>query len=132
LIVVDTSALVAIAENEPERNAFLGALRASVGAYLTPINYVETGVVLKQRGIVPGPARLNLWLSELEVELKEDSSLASLALEAYLRFGKGLHPARLNLADCFAYALAKQLDAPLLYKGDDFARTDIRSALQPT
>ena len=57
---------------------------------------------------------------------------ASIALDAYLRFGKGLHPARLNLGDCFAYALAKALDAPLLYKGDDFAMTDIRSALQPT
>ncbi len=50
------------------------------------------------------------------------------ALQAHLRYGKGRHPARLNLSDCFAYALAKQLDAPLLYKGDDFSQTDIRSA----
>ena len=52
-------------------------------------------------------------------------------MQAYLTFGRGYHPARLNLADSFAYALARRLDAPLLYKGDDFALTDIRSALQP-
>ena len=54
------------------------------------------------------------------------------ALRAYLAFGRGVHRAGLNLGDCFAYALAKQLDAPLLYKGDDFSVTDIRPALQPT
>jgi ribonuclease VapC len=58
--------------------------------------------------------------------------LADAALAAYLAWGRGHHDARLNLADCFAYALAKHLDAPLLYKGDDFALTDVRSALQPT
>ena len=57
------------------------------------------------------------------------TAVDTLALDAYLRFGKGRHPAKLNLADCFAYALAKTLDAPLLYKGDDFPLTDVRSAL---
>lgn len=57
-------------------------------------------------------------------------SLAELAAQAFLKFGKGCgHPAQLNFGDCMAYALAKSLDAPLLYKGDDFAKTDIRSAL---
>lgn len=56
----------------------------------------------------------------------------AVALGAYLTYGRGVHRARLNLGDCFAYALAKELDAPLLYKGNDFLHTDIRPALQPT
>jgi ribonuclease VapC len=62
------------------------------------------------------------------VSSHNEAALADGALSAFLRFGKGNDPARLNLADCFAYALAKTLDLPLLYKGDDFAKTDIRSA----
>jgi len=58
-----------------------------------------------------------------------DAEQAALAADAFLRFGKGRHPARLNLGDCFSYALAKSMNAPLLYKGDDFSRTDIASAL---
>ncbi len=64
--------------------------------------------------------------------IQPSESLGASALEAYLQFGKGFHPAKLNLADCFSYALAKSLDAPLLYTGNDFALTDVRSALQPT
>ncbi|WP_293369970.1 type II toxin-antitoxin system VapC family toxin, partial [Phenylobacterium sp.] len=84
------------------------------------------------RGFVPTQDQFDAWLGALTVATDEETPLRAAALQAYLRFGKGLHPARLNLADCFAYALAKQLDAPLLYKGDDFAKTDIRSACQPT
>ena len=132
MIVVDTSALIAIVGLEDDHASFVAALRNSEAAYLTPINYVEAGVILTQRKLISNAARLDLLLSELDVELREDERLGAVALDTYLRFGKGLHPARLNLADCFAYALAKQLNAPLLYKGDDFAKTDIRSALQPT
>ena len=82
--------------------------------------------------IVAGLADLNVWLASLAVQRVEHHDLGGAALLAYLRFGKRHHPAGLNLGDCFAYALAKELDVPLLYKGDDFAKTDIRSALQPT
>jgi ribonuclease VapC len=71
---------------------------------------------------------MDRWLDQLAVRVN-DTPVTQAALDAYLRFGKGRHPARLNLGDCFAYALAKALDAPLLYKGDDFALTDVRSAL---
>ena len=129
MIVVDASALVAIAEREPEKQQFLSVLDRSRVSYLSPINYVETGVVLIQRRLLTDAAELVDWLTGLGVTQREDVELGAAALEAYLQFGKGFHPARLNLADCFAYALAKELDLPLLYKGDDFAKTDIRSAI---
>ena len=129
MIVVDTSALVAIAEREPEKQQFLSVLDWSKVSYLSPINYVETGVVLIQRLLMADAAELVDWLSGLGVTQREDVELGAAALAAYLQFGKGRHPAQLNLADCFAYALAKQLGLPLLYKGDDFAKTDIRSAI---
>lgn len=129
MIVVDTSALVAIAEREPEKQQFLSVLDRSKVSYLSPINYVETGVVLIQRLLMADAAELVDWLSGLGVTQRQDVELGAAALAAYLQFGKGRHPAQLNLADCFAYALAKQLGLPLLYKGDDFAKTDIRSAI---
>ena len=73
--------------------------------------------------------QLNLWLTELKVAVHGTGPTASDALAAYLRFGRNYHPAGLNLGNCFAYALAKSLDAPLLYKGNDFALTDVKSAL---
>jgi ribonuclease VapC len=132
LIVVDASALVAIADREPERNAFLMTLASTSPVVISSINAVETGLILIGRRRLKDIDQLNLWLKELEIEVEPTDPTHSAALEAYLTYGRGYHPARLNLADCFAYALAKTLDAPLLYKGDDFALTDIRSALQPT
>ena len=126
MIAVDASALIAIALVEPEEGAFLDVLLRSDGGLIAPINYVEVGVILRQRRFLETRAQLDAWLEAHKVEVDERQPLASLALDAYHRFGKGLHPARLNLADCFAYALAKALDAPLLYKGDDFAQTDLR------
>lgn len=131
MIVVDPSALVAIGLPEADRRIFEVALQLADAAYLSPISYVETGIVLTRHGVLKSLAELDGWLASLSIELRDDIALGRSAAAAYLRFGKGRHPARLNLGDCFAYALAKALDAPLLYKGDDFAQTDIRSALQP-
>jgi ribonuclease VapC len=132
LIVVDVSALVAIAADEPERLAFLQAIDQSDRAVMGEVNYLEAGMVLISRGYFATSSGLDAWLAELAVERWQEGGYSDLALSAFLAFGKGRHPARLNLGDCFAYALAKTLDAPLLYKGDDFAMTDVRSALQPT
>ena len=93
------------------------------------MNYVETGMVLRQSGFVTGAEFYNAWLAKLAIHVRDDVRLGEAAFAAFLRYGKGRHPARLNLGDCFSYGLAKALDAPLLYKGDDFAQTDIRSAL---
>lgn len=132
MIVVDSSSLVAIAKREPDWMDHLAVIQASSATAISPINYVEVGVVLRRHGFVEDQASLDSWLRTLDVKIDDDHALADAALAAYFVYGKGFHPAALNLADAFAYALAKKADAPLLYKGDDFLRTDIRSALQPT
>ena len=129
MIVVDTSALVAIAAREPDHTPIMQALLSSDRTVLSAFNYVEAGVVLISRGHLEDRAELDIWLAQLGVAVNSNPEEYTEALAAYLTYGKGRHPARLNLADCFAYALAKQLDAPLLYKGDDFPLTDVRSAL---
>ena len=129
MIVVDASALIAIGLDEPDSEAFLQAITTSDATVVSAINYVETGIVLVRHGIFAARDHLDDWLAAFAVEVVNPAGLGATALAAYLSFGRGFHPARLNLADCFAYALAKQLDVPLLYKGDDFAKTDIRSAL---
>jgi ribonuclease VapC len=129
LIVVDSSALVAIAEGEPEAGRFAAILADTDIAWLSPTNYVETAMVLIGRGLISNQARLDRFLADANVQVRHDLALSEGAVQAFLRYGKGRHPARLNLGDCFAYALAKHLDAPLLYKGDDFALTDVRAAM---
>ena len=131
MIVVDASALVAIGDEEPDADDYFRVLRADE-AVVSSINYVEAGIILIGRDRILGKPRYDEWLAGLQIAVRGSDDLSELALATYLKFGRGYHRARLNLADCFAYALAKQLDAPLLYKGDDFAGTDIRSALQPT
>jgi ribonuclease VapC len=131
MIVVDASALVAIGDEEPDAADYYEVLIANE-VVISSINYVEAGVILIGRDRLRGKPRYDEWLASLTVRLYSGDDLSEGALEAYLKFGRGYHRARLNLADCFAYALAKRLDAPLLYKGDDFAVTDVRSALQPT
>lgn len=128
MIVVDTSALVAIAAGEADRALYQAALQRADGAFLASINYVELGIVLARLKIIADEGDLDAWLAIAGIQ-RSDIDAGRRALMAYLQYGKGRHPARLNLADCFAYALAKELDVPLLYKGDDFAQTDIRSAL---
>lgn len=128
MIAVDASALIAIGDHEPDADAFLEVLSRNDGR-IAGVNYVETGLILIGRGRMANPTDLDDWLSRLGVKVVSDEALSADALRAYLAYGRRYHRARLNLADCFAYALAKQLDAPLLYKGDDFPMTDVRSAL---
>jgi ribonuclease VapC len=129
-LVVDASAIVAVGMDEPERSVMVEALSRSDDAVAAAINVVEAGIVLVLRFGRFTPEQYAEWLSELGVQERRVDGAA--ALRAYLQYGRGVHRAGLNLGDCFAYALAKELDAPLLYKGDDFGFTDVRSALQPT
>jgi ribonuclease VapC len=130
VIVVDASALVAVADAEPDADDFLRCLGRNE-AVIAGINYVEAGVILIGRRRITGKPDFDAWLGRLGVEVRGADDLSGPALAAYLVYGRGYHKARLNLADCFAYALAKRLDAPLLYKGDDFAMTDVKRALHP-
>jgi ribonuclease VapC len=130
IVAVDASALVAIALEEPEQAAMEACLLAAERAVATPINVTEAGLALVLRDGRFTPEQYALWLAGLNV--REVGVDGAAALRAYLQYGRGVHRAALNLGDCFAYALAKSLDAPLLYKGGDFIFTDVRSALQPT
>jgi ribonuclease VapC len=128
-LVVDTSALVAIALEEAECDAFIDALEAAEEPVMSPMTYVELGIVLLGREITLSQEDLDDWLGMYRVSVAREPVIDRAALDAFVRYGKGRHPARLNLSDCFAYALAKALDAPLLYKGDDFSQTDVRAAI---
>jgi ribonuclease VapC len=128
VIVVDTSAFVAILAQEPEEARFARALGDAAARVMSAGNYIECAIVAERR--FQGRADLDKWLIQRHVEVVPvDLDLARVAADAFIRFGKGRHPAGLNYGDCFAYALAKTLNAPLLYKGGDFARTDVASAL---
>ena len=130
ILAVDASAIVAIGLDEPERADFVRVLESAERAFVAPINIVEAGLAIVLRQRLMGLDDYARWLQRLGITEQPVSGDA--ALEAYLLFGRGVHRAHLNLGDCFAYALAKQLDAPLLFKGDDFGVTDVRRALQPT
>jgi ribonuclease VapC len=128
-MVVDSSALVAIILEEPEHDALLAKVAASTNVAIGAPTLVETLIVLtaRLRGD-PAPALRDL-LRALDAEVipfTEDHS--RVALTAYLKFGKGRHPAALNFGDCLAYAAASVARQPLLYVGDDFSRTDVQNA----
>jgi ribonuclease VapC len=129
MIVVDTSAVLCVMLEEPEADAVREALLRAPRRSLSASNYVECAMAIAGRRI-GGRSDLDEWLAIRGVDvIAVDRSLADLAADAFVRFGRGRHPAGLNYGDCFAYALAKHLRAPLLFKGSAFAMTDIQPAL---
>lgn len=126
-VALDTSAVVAVLFGEPDAEALLALMQQSMGdLVISAATLVETGIVAEAR---QGPAAvedLRLFLAQLDVRTASmDAVQAAVAVAAWRRFGKGRHPAGLNLGDCFSYALAKVEGASLLFKGNDFAQTDI-------
>lgn len=125
-MVIETSALVAMLTDEPEAQRFEAAVEADPVRLMSTASYLEAAIVVEQRFGEPGGRELDLWLHRAGVDLVGvDADQADIARSAYRRFGKGRNRAGLNYGDCFAYALAKVSGEPLLYKGDDFAHTDI-------
>jgi ribonuclease VapC len=134
VIVVDSSAVIAILFNEPSANALITCLGGDPDRRMSAASYLEVGTVLagrrrsnKSRAIDD----LNAFLDEAGITLSPvDVDQARLALQARIAYGRGMgHGGLLNFGDAFSYALAKSLDAPLLFIGDDFGSTDIASAL---
>ena len=130
MIVIDTSALLAILNKEPERDGFLDILANDDRPMLSAVTLYETMLVAGTRR---GPDNLDDLAQLLDTAAVEvvpfDAAQARAAYAVYMRYGKGIDPAaRLNLCDCIAYALAKHLDVPLMFKGLDFAATDIKPA----
>jgi ribonuclease VapC len=125
-MVIETSALVAMLTDEPDAQRFEAAVEADPVRLMSTASYLEAAIVIEQRFGEPGGRELDLWLHRADVDLVSvDAEQAEVARSAYRRFGKGRNRAGLNYGDCFAYALAKVSGEPLLYKGDDFANTDI-------
>ena len=129
-MVVDTSALVAIMGNEPERHRFNRMIEAAAATYVSAASLLETRIVLFARSRDSAVLALDAFLLKSGMIVTGVSPrIADIAFDAYRRYGKGTgHGAALNYGDCFAYALAKHLGAPLLFKGDDFSQTDIQAA----
>ncbi|HEV2558952.1 MAG TPA: type II toxin-antitoxin system VapC family toxin [Microvirga sp.] len=126
MIVVDTSALVAVFLREPGHEAMTEIIDDAQAACLSVVSRIELVSVLCGVRIGAEPARVGDYVDGLNLEhVPVSVEQMHGALDALLTFGKGRHPAQLNLGDCFSYALAKARGAPLLFKGDDFARTDI-------
>ncbi len=129
---VDASAFVAILASEEGADALLARLQQAEVRYTSPMAIWETSLALgRERRVAPTDA-LKLvtdFLKLLSISVEPiDQGAGELAVVAHQRYGKGRHPAGLNFGDCFAYASARQLNMPLLYKGDDFPKTDIEAA----
>jgi ribonuclease VapC len=127
VIVVDTSALLAILKNEPEADACQRQLELDDTILISAGTLTEASIVALQRNLLPP---LNQLLDKAAIQcvpLSEADARATAA--AYALWGNGVHPAGLNFGDCFAYALAKSNNCPLLFVGNDFSQTDIVSAL---
>jgi ribonuclease VapC len=130
LIVVDSSALVAILNDEPERRQFIDLIVDHGDPRVSASTYLETSMVMELRIGNRAGRELDALLEDVGISIIPfDHVQAKIARDAFRLYGKGLHPAALNFGDCFSYALAKWLNAPLLFKGKDFALTDIKRAL---
>jgi ribonuclease VapC len=131
MIVVDSSALLAILFEEPEKQNFQNVIASDDRCVMSAVNAHETATVLRLRHGLPAVERLWQLLADSEIEIVPfDAVQVRAAAVAFNLYGKGINPkARLNLSDCAAYALAKTLNAPLLFKGDDFTQTDLQSRL---
>lgn len=125
-MVIDTSALIVILLREPRAEAVARAVRSDLLHLLGTPTRTETMIVARGRLGAEGIVELHALIEEIGVtDVLFDRRLADLAGEAYATYGKGNHRARLNLGDCFTYAVAKHTGEPILCIGDDFARTDI-------
>jgi ribonuclease VapC len=131
MIVLDTSALIAILTDEPERRAFNEAIERAAPRIVSAATLLEAKIVLFARYGGGGVNALDAFLLRGEIRVEPvTAAQAELAFDAFRRFGRGTgHAAHLNYGDCFSYALARENAAPLLFKGGDFGHTDVEPAI---
>jgi ribonuclease VapC len=128
-MILDTSALVAILFGEPEAESFARLILAAEVCRLSVVNHLELAIVLERQARPEAAWQAEAFLRAASIVVEPVTlQQGALARQAYYDFGRGRHRARLNFGDCFAYALAKAMDEPLLFKGRDFAQTDVRVA----
>jgi ribonuclease VapC len=130
-VIVDTSAIVAILRDEPDADAYVEALASAPETLMSAGTYIETAILVDSNRDPVLSGRLDDLLAAVDLHVQPVTERhAEIARQAYRHFGRGSgHPAGLNFGDCFAYALARSTGQALLYKGDDFGRTDVRPAL---
>ena len=129
-MVLDTSAVVAMLFDEPERESFSRLVATDPTRLISAATLVQTSIVVEARGGPTAGRELDLLLHRAVIDVVPvTESQAELARGAWRRFGKGRHPAGLNYGDCFSYALAADTGEPLLFKGDDFLATDVTPAV---
>ena len=129
-MVIDTSAVLAILLNERDAIRYAEAIEKADSRHMSAANYLEAALIVDSRGDPVARREFDLFFRRAAFRIEPVTlEQAQAARQAYQDFGKGRHPAGLNFGDCLAYALAKSLDQPLLFKGSDFARTDIEPAL---
>jgi len=127
-MVIDTSAVIAILQQEGEAGHFARLIEDASVKLMSAGTALEVGILTESRRGRAGASELENFMLRAKVEIVAfDADQATIAREAHRRYGKGRHPAGLNMGDCFSYALAKASGEPLLFKGDDFGRTDIAS-----
>jgi len=131
-LIVDTSALLAVLYREPDATLYEQLIATTPDCRMSVANALEASIVLEARGGAEAGSELDAFLDSASIQLAPVTvEQFSAARQAWRRFGKGNHPAALNFGDCIAYALAATTGDALLYKGNDFARTDITTALPP-
>ncbi len=129
-MVIDTSALLAILLDEAESDQMVDAIERDRRRLLSSVQLLEAAIVIEAKKGAAGGRELDILLHRAQVQIVNfTAELAESAREAWRRWGKGRHPAGLNFCDCCAYALAQQLGEPLLFKGEDFRRTDVPAAV---
>ena len=125
-MVIDTSAIIAILLNEPENESITEVLAKSSKRLMSAFTALECGVVIEAKKGEPGGREMDLLFHKLNITIVNmDSKQFEIARKAWRLFGKGRHPAKLNIGDCCSYALSAHSGEPLLFKGDDFSKTDI-------
>jgi ribonuclease VapC len=131
-MIIDSSVLVAILLGEPERDAFLRAIHAASARRISAMSKLETGIVMVARKGRSATSEVDLLITKLAATIVPfDEHQADIARDAFAHYGKGRHPAGLNFGDCASYALAIAEAEPLLFKGTDFAATDVTVAQAP-
>jgi ribonuclease VapC len=126
-MVIDTSAIAAILFDEPDAAALEGKIADDPVRLISAATFLEAAIVIEARLGDPGGREFDLWLHRAEIDIiPPDAEQADMARRAWRRFGRGRHSAGLNYGDCFSYALAAMHDEPLLFKGDDFTKTDVK------
>jgi len=127
-VIIDTSVILAILSDEPERQVFNETIIKASYRGMSTAGFVESSIVLESRYGYDGVRDFDLFLSKAGIELVSvDIEQAQIARRAFKEYGKGRHPAGLNFGDCFPYALALSRNDTLLFKGNDFSKTDIKA-----